>query len=284
MNRIERIVAATDTLRILEKGQYQNQGGEIISIKDQTEIAILESILYKPDEFDPIFERLKMLPAGRTQTQFEVCNETTLQAAFRLTTETDRILCLNFASAKKPGGGFLTGAQAQEESLARSSSLYPCIAQMREMYLSNKSCRSCLYTDYMIYTPSLPVFRDDDGILLDQYYTVSFITSPAVNAGIVRTQEPENIAKIESTMLVRLEKILAIAMDKGYRHLVLGAWGCGVFRNDPAEIADFFKQQLFENPWFQNRFEKVVFAIFDKSTGQSNLRPFEEVFGKNNAE
>jgi len=72
---------------------------------------------------------------------------------------------LNFASAKNPGGGFLGGGSAQEESLARSSGLFPCINQMQQMYETNRAYRSCLYTDHMIYSPRVPVFRDDEGYI-----------------------------------------------------------------------------------------------------------------------
>src|SRR6185437_10556724 len=99
----------------------------------------------------------------------------------------DRVLALNFASARHPGGGFLKGSQAQEESLARASGLYACIAPLRGMYDANHRFRSCLYTDHLIYSPDVPVFRADNDSLLDHPYPVSFVTAPAVNAGAVRT-------------------------------------------------------------------------------------------------
>ncbi|WP_259391506.1 TIGR02452 family protein [Paenibacillus sp. 1011MAR3C5] len=129
---------------------------------------------------------MSALKAERSyDTIIEVTEETTLAAAARLAKEEEEICCLNFASAKHPGGGFLTGARAQEESLARASGLYPTIVQMKEMYSHNAWQRICLYSDYIIYSPKVPVFRDDSGVLLDKAYPVSIITSPAVNAGVV---------------------------------------------------------------------------------------------------
>src|SRR5260370_3977443 len=90
--------------------------------------------------------------APQQMTTFEVVNCTTLEAA-RALWSADKgvdVLCLNFASAKHPGGGFLGGARAQEESLARSSGLYPCIARMQGMYQANKQFGSCPYTHHMI--------------------------------------------------------------------------------------------------------------------------------------
>src|SRR5262249_53317890 len=146
-------------------------------------------------------------------------------------------------SAKYPGGGFLGGARAQEESLARSSGLYPCIAQMRGMYEANKQFGSCLYTDHMIYSPRVPVFRDDEGGLLAQPYAVSFLTAPAVNAGAVKEHER---ALVEPTMFARMEKLLSVAVVRRQHTLVLGAWGCGVFKNDTARVAQAFRRHLVE--------------------------------------
>jgi len=89
---------------------------------------------------------------------------------------------LNFASATHPGGGFLSGARAQEEYLARSSGLYACIRD-NPMYAFHRSRSDPHYTNYAVYSPEVPVFRSDDGSLLDEPYTVGIITSPAVNAG-----------------------------------------------------------------------------------------------------
>lgn len=278
MNRLERIAAATETLKIIERGYYQNRLGETVQIGDAVEMAVRESRLLAPGDFPALLAERDALNIPRTNTRFSVQNETTLQAAARLAGYAGKVFCLNFASAKNPGGGFLTGAQAQEESLARSSALYPCIVEMQEMYRTNRATRTCLYTDYMIYSPAVPVFRNDDGALLDTFFTTSFLTAPAVNAGVVRAQEKEKMAQIIPVMMARTEKVLSVALLKGYRHLVLGAWGCGVFQNDPAEVAACFCEHLKENPVFSNAFEEVVFAVLDRSAEQRIIRPFAEKF------
>mgnify|MGYP001194033539 CR=1 FL=1 len=274
MNRLQRIAAATETLQIIERGWYTNGKGETVRIQEAVQTAIRESQLLKPADFPGLTARYNALSPQKMQTRFFVNNETTLQAASRLAGYTDKVFCLNFASAKNPGGGFLTGAQAQEESLARSSALYPCIVQMQAMYQTNRATRGCLYTDHMIYSPAVPVFRDDDGALLDTFFTASFLTAPAVNTGVVLRQEKHNIAQIEPVMIARLEKILSVALVKGYRHLVMGAWGCGVFQNDPENVAGYFQKHLKENPVFSGVFEEVVFAVLDHSADQRIIRPF----------
>lgn len=276
IDRIKRIAAANETVAIIERGNYLNNKSENIDIQSDTQLSIQRSELFRADKFDTIFaERNQILRhSKKIKTTFEITEETTLEAAERLSKTGDPIFCLNFASAKNPGGGFLTGAQAQEESLARSSALYPCIAQMKAMYSHNKHLNTCLYSDDMIYSPNVPIFRKDNGDLLDVYYKASFLTSPAVNAGVVREREVNNIEKINAAMNMRLEKLLSIAVVKGYKTLLLGAWGCGVFRNNPNDVANYFKHQLIDNALFKGHFEKVVFAIFSSSQPNKNIAPF----------
>src|SRR5262245_22359020 len=177
---ISRSLAASlgpEAVAILDAGSYQAPSGKTVVIQPDLDRAVQGTTIYRPHD---IFES-PMTPA--VQTRIEVTDESTLAAARRLDKASPGCdpCCLNFASAKHPGGGFLGGARAQEESLARSSGLYRCIARQREMYDFNRSYGSCLYSDYMLYSPKVPVFRDDDGELLEEPYLASFITSPAVN-------------------------------------------------------------------------------------------------------
>jgi len=185
-----------------------------------------------------------------------------------------KTLCLNFASAKNAGGGFLNGSQAQEESLARSSGLYPSLISQEEMYFYNRGQKSCFYSDYMIYSPSVPVFRADNGALLDHYYLSSFITSPAVNAGVIRQREPERIEEIYQIMSQRLEKVLWVAYENRYTTLVLGAWGCGVFANDPNMISKIFAELLGKQSRLAAYFKQITYAIYDSSANQQIYESF----------
>jgi uncharacterized protein (TIGR02452 family) len=273
-NRNAKVVIANDTLHAITQGFYTNKQGVQVAIKTDNDFAINNSIHYKAADFSPVLAARDVALKTVSQTVFEVTPETTLQATERLSKVHDKLLCLNFASAKNPGGGFLGGSQAQEETLARSSALYPCLERNMAMYNLNRQENSCLYSDAMIYSPAVPVFKKDDGEYLDTYYKVSFITSPAVNAGVVREREPENIDNIDAVMLLRLEKVLSVAVAHGYRNLVLGAWGCGVFRNRPNDVARYFVQHLKENPTFHNCFDTVVFAIYSTGKSDENIKPF----------
>lgn len=270
---------AKETLEIIERGYYTTSAGNKVDIAKSVEVAIEGTCLYRPEDFpNDIVEG----GPGTEETAIEVTSETTLAAAQRLfesSGESD-LLCLNFASAKNPGGGFLSGSQAQEESLARSSCLYPCLMSKRELYDHNRKLETCLYSDYMIYSPSVPVFRDDEGNLLDPPFRVSFITAPAVNAGAVQRNEPRKVDLIRPMMLRRLQRLLWVALENEQSRLILGAWGCGVFGNDPTMIAEIFAEALDQNGSFYNRFKHIVFAVYDSAEKQENFKPFQRIFAK----
>jgi len=282
--RTTRAQIAQETLTILEEGTYLHPSGKQIPLRDELAFARSRSVLYSPDHFQEVFQKRDQLLQDRSSTTvaFEVVNETTLHAAWRLTEGKPgaRVLALNFASARHPGGGFLKGSQAQEESLARASGLYACISQHREMYDVNARFPSCLYTDHMIYSPDVPVFRDDEDALLGCSYPVSFVTAPAVNVGALRRNEPGNVCQVEPAMLARMEKVLSLAVIHGHELLVLGAWGCGVFANDPDRVAGWFHNHLTGEGTFRWAFQKVIFAVLDRTEDRSMIRPFERHFGR----
>lgn len=277
MNREQRVGIAKETIEIMEKGYYANRAGQTVDLKNTLNASIAQSILYTPSEVEEVRRDAVRTVRHSQKTLIEVTNETTLHAARRCVGQgTGKTVCLNFASAKNPGGGFLNGSQAQEESLARATGLYPCIAQMREMYDYNRSLKTCLYSDYLIYSPDVPVFRDDRDELLDAPYPVSFITAPAVNAGVVKEREPGNADSIRKVMMSRMDNIMSVAWRHGYQTLILGAYGCGVFRNTPADVAEDFKALI--DGKFMNVFERIVFAVYDKTDRQPTFRAFDSTW------
>ena len=145
------------------------------------------------------------------------------------------------------------------------------------MYARHAQSHDALYTSSAIYTPDVPVFRDDAGQLLDTPYLAAFITALAVNAGVVLARDPSRRNAVTATMRERIARVLAIAAVHGHTALVLGAWGCGVFQNDPAEIAGLFATAL-RGP-FHGAFAEVVFAILDTSAERRFIHPFERAFG-----
>jgi uncharacterized protein (TIGR02452 family) len=279
-NRLIRSEIAQDTLTILSLGNYKNKNGKIVEIQDSLRYSVNNTELYIPKHSSQLLTKRDDLMNNLQiyKTEFEVTNETTLHCCNRqLANGLTNICCLNFASAKNPGGGFLGGSQAQEESLARASGLYASLIEQKSYYEANRNDKTSFYTDTIIYSPNVPVFRNDFDELIDEPYYISFITSPAVNVGALVQNSHADLDKIEEVMINRIEKILSVAIINGHDSLVLGAWGCGVFRNEPEDVVRYFAHHLKENPIFNNKFKKVSFAVLDYSANKSIFKAFEKV-------
>ena len=226
---------ADETVRIVESGRYRASGGGEVLMAREVAAAMAGTCLYLPD--DQVAAAAPI--AGRPAV--EVTGETSLAAAGRLGGD---VACLVFASARKPGGGFLNGAQAQEESLARASALHACQRVAAQFYAFHRQQPDLRYSDRVIYSPSVPVFRDDDGTLLLSPYLVSFLTAAAPNLAAITAVQPLNAATVPAVLRARAARVLQIAAAHRHRRLVLGAWGCGVFGNDPAVVATDFAEAL----------------------------------------
>ncbi|SBT44762.1 TIGR02452 family protein [Micromonospora narathiwatensis] len=248
---------ARDTLEILDAGRYVNGRGETVHLAEPVGAAVAGTRLHLPD--DP----LPTPPVGGAGPAVEVTGESTLLAARRLAGGGE-VAALVFASAKNPGGGFRTGAQAQEESVARASALFPCLTSVPEFYDFHRDQRDLLYSDRVVHSPRVPVFRDDKGRLLDAVHEVSFLTAAATNRGAVLRNQPADADRVGPALRTRARRVLAVAAAYGHRRLVLGAWGCGVFRNDPATVAEAFALALDDAAgWF----DQVTFAVLDRADG-----------------
>ncbi len=280
MNRVERTRLAEATLAIIRSGQYAAPSGARVDLSADLSASVEGTRVIRPSDWEHILINAKST-ASNAPAEIEVTGESTLAAALRMAGHDCRadVAVLNFASAKNPGGGFLSGSQAQEESLARSSALYATLETAGEYYNANRNCGNTLYTDHAIFSPRVPVFRDDTGGLLERHYLVSFITMPAVNVGAIKPGSPHR-SRVPSVMRRRIDYVLALAASTGHRALVLGAWGCGVFRNDPDQIAALFAQALNEGnaPW-RACFDRIIFAVLDTTLAGANRRPFERYFG-----
>ncbi|TQV87981.1 TIGR02452 family protein [Aliikangiella coralliicola] len=265
MNRNKRANIAQETLEIIERGSYINSKGENVELAQDIKKAVDSSVHYDELALNNLSDKVTDVLANCDQGKFLgylVENCTTFEGAQTLLKQFNDVLCLNFASAKNPGGGFLGGSQAQEEALARASALYPCLTKHMDMYLKNREENKVLYSHDMIYSKDVPVFRNEAGELFDKPYTVSFITSAAVNAGVALRKEPGCEFKIRREMKDRARHVLSVAIENGHELIVLGAWGCGVFRNRPEVVASIF-YELMEYEGFKYAFRKVGFSVLD---------------------
>ncbi|HAS52283.1 MAG TPA: TIGR02452 family protein, partial [Gammaproteobacteria bacterium] len=268
--QISRVTArelGEETVQILEVGFYVTRAEKYIDLHPDIEAAVNGTVSYPPEQ------KLPQHSAPRGATQIDVRNQTSLAAFNDLTAQGLNPVILNFASALEPGGGFLTGSRAQEEYLARSSTLWMCLRD-QAMYAYHRAPgnnKNPFYSDYVIYSPRVMVLRNDDGKLLDKPYPCAILTSPAVHANGVRHYMPQRVGEISPVMWKRILKVLAVAERHQHDSLVLGAWGCGAFGNDGTEIAGLFHKALAEN--FQGVFRHIVFAITDWSEERRFIRP-----------
>lgn len=213
---------AESTLKATENGSFilNNQTHRLTS-------SAINTHLYSPSDLSK-WSSASPNPSPMKRPQISVFQISTLEAARLLsdsaiastTGRSANVGVLNFASAKKPGGGFLSGAQAQEESIARSSTIYQSLisTSAREFYAShNRDPSSGYYSHAMIWSPDVTVFRDDKGRWTEPFL-INVVTSPAVNAGVVRkcasdaTREENNI---ESVMKERMARILYVFESRG---------------------------------------------------------------------
>lgn len=273
MNRGSLSGIATETVRICEAGQYRTATGKLVVVADEIQRAVKGTVLYSASNLPAIPPQ----PLG-LETRIEVANETTFRGLAKLAPRGGHIACLNFASARNPGGGFLGGAQAQEEALARASALYPCLLATPAYYEQNRRNRSAVYLDLVIFSPQVPFFRKDAGDLLEQPILASVITAPAPNRGAVAQNEPRNLPLVETALRRRAEMVLHVAQVHGVERLVLGAWGCGVFRNDPAKVASIFASLIKRPGRFAGVFRDVLFSVYDRSEPRLALQAFADAF------
>ncbi len=272
---MDRKAIARETIKIMDQGYYEVPGAKRIFIREAMEQSIRCSTLISPVNGAEILEEYDS-PSPCRQPETRVENISTVEAIRILSREgkTD-IGVLNFASAKNPGGGFLNGAMAQEESLAASSTLYPTLTFHETYYQKNRANASMMYLDYGIYSPQVLFFRDGGFRLTETPVKASVLTLPAVNMGQVLLKG-ENVEKAREVMRRRMKLALGIFAQKGAKHLVLGAYGCGVFRNNPREVALWWKELLEEG--MGAHFASVFYAVLDRSREQACVGAFQTVF------
>ncbi|WP_236242572.1 TIGR02452 family protein [Streptomyces sp. CC228A] len=264
---------ARETEQIVEAGRYRAPGGREVVLAGAIARARAATTLHGP-------EPVPVPPAAGGPCRVEVTGESSLEAAGRLVAaDPDApVAVLNFASARNPGGGYLNGAQAQEEALCRASALHTTLLRAPGYYAHHRADRDPFYTDRVIHSPGVPVFRDDRGGLLESPFEVGFLTSPAPNAGVILRRTPDAAPRIPGALASRAERVLETAAAHGYRRLVLGAWGCGVFMNDPSHVAGAFRALLTGGGRFARHFDGAVFAVLDRTRGQRTLGAFRAAF------
>lgn len=267
MNNIQ---IANETIRITAERRYETNGRTV----ELPDLDYKKTEVFSPEDGKSLLAEDISRYFGEKLCEIEVTCEDTFTAARRL----DKPMVMNFANAHKAGGGFRLGANAQEESLCRCSTLYASITSpaAAEMYRWNNTHVSQVESDYMLLSPEVCVFRDDKCALLEQPFTAAVITLPAPNRrGAAMFASKKLIAE---TFTRRIRIMLRIAAEHGYRELVLGAWGCGAFGNSAEDVSEYFKNVLIGEE-YGRCFDRVVFAVYGKPDGR-NITAFRKTFGK----
>lgn len=211
------------------------------------------------------------------ETRIILTGNRTFEAARQYTGK--RVAVLNFANNHDIGGAPFS-AGAQEESLCRCSTLYPCLQACYETFYKphieafHKKSMTAMGNDDLIYTPNILVFKSDESepqmLPPEEWFHVNVITSAAPECYAFPTLPPNYKNIIRS----RLKQVLDVAAAEGNEVLILGAWGCGAFRNPSFTVAMTFLD-LLKN---YHCFETVEFAIGDKYS--KNYEAFERAFKK----
>ena len=203
-----------------------------------------------------------------------------------------KIAVMNFANAFHAGGGVTKGSSAQEESLCRTSTLYPLLYRrtLRDsFYKHHKDLGSSKATDSLIYTEGVIICKTDEDLPKrmpkEDWVTVDVITIAApdlrqksnMHAPLVNGGTYMNDAELFGYHVKRAIHMLTCAAAKGADILVLGAFGCGAFQNDPEVVARAYKIAIEE---FPKVFSQIEFAIYCPPSGSENYDTFEKVFEK----
>lgn len=190
-----------------------------------------------------------------------------------------KVCVLNFASSKNPGGGVVNGASAQEECLCRISTLYPCLADERvfeAFYLPHRTMfRDTLYNSDLIFTPGVTVFKSDTNMPAlrprSEWFTTDVITCAAPNLGAYTRLDNARLEKLHTD---RGERIFLTAIKEGAEVLVLGAFGCGAFRNPPAVVARAYKTLTGK---YAAYFDTIEFAVYCSPKNSANYDAFAKI-------
>ena len=276
MNRKEQNIAVfEDTMNWIEREP---------ALSGAVQNSIAHTVLYPAQQIPDLPES-----SSRSKTKVTVTPQRTFEAAQDLLIRYpgSRAAVLNFASATNPGGGVTRGSSAQEEALCRCSTLYPCLTTPeldRKYYRFHKEQQDVRYTDACIYVPDIKIIKTDTDspkrLPETRWQAVDVICCAAPNL----REKPYNrmnpgegrAIKVSNNELLdlhrqRARKILSVAAANNVDCLVLGAFGCGAFQNDPNIIAQAYRNIF---PEFDGYFRVIRFAVYCPPHDRTNFDVF----------
>ncbi|MBQ8747444.1 MAG: TIGR02452 family protein [Clostridia bacterium] len=247
------------------------------------------------DEKAPYWFDEKLLVSYEEKAKIVVSEKRSFEAAREYARVGKKVCVLNFADWTTPGGWVLKGASAQEESLCRCSTLYPCISDpnVENFYASHKAEKKknpmhILHNDDLIYTPNVTVFKSDTDMpeILpeEEWYQVDVISCAAPRLRLrsadqkklgltsdVLEIEEEELRRILDSRIRRIIESARYCSGGSIEVLILGGFGCGAFRNPPEFVAQTFNKVIND---FIYDFEIIEFPIFHKNKEVANYEAF----------
>ena len=230
---------------------------------EQMEKAAAESVIYGGPDRAPVH-----CQGGRCDQVFLGIDS--VSAAIRNEGK-GKVAILNFADYVKPGGLFLRGSHAQEESLCMESDLFGILQSdaLSSYYEYNKKNRNHeLYTDRAIYTPGVIFVRDG------REHQFDVITCAAPNKSAAGRYHHVKTEENHECMQERIRFLRDVAEDQKVDVLIAGAWGCGVFGQPPTLVSRWFKIAF-----LRSGVKKVVYAVPVPKGENANSRAFRSMFG-----
>ena len=246
-------------------------------LKDSVESTIERTIIYNNPDW--LFSKITEGDKKYDSTRISITKFRSLESAmyFKRKNPDARVGLLNFASATNPGGGVRNGSNAQEEALCRCTTLLPCLETgflKKKYYDFHRERHDTRYTSAVIYTPDIIAFKTDDFLpsLLPpkKWETVDILSCAAPNLKEKHISDTELLALHEE----RAKNILSVACLHDIAILVLGAFGCGAFQNDPETVAEAYKNII---PAFDGKFIEISFAVYSTPRDKRNFDAFSKV-------
>lgn len=267
---------------------YEGRKERLIKIFEDTEYLCKTNIILKNAAYDAkirqrvILERDEVI---RPEKKFEkpakivISRKRSLEASRAYSA--GEVCVHNFASATNPGGGVERGAAAQEECICRSSTLYPSLTAqgvMEGFYYPHRKKRNFLGSDDCVYTPHVMVFKTDEAypelLPVEDWYSINVITCAAPNLRAYQGRISQK--ELKELHRKRMRRILDIAKSKGNTAMVLGAFGCGVFQNQPEVVAEAYASIIEE---YRYDFEVIEFAVYCTPKDTRNYDVFKRRLG-----
>lgn len=219
-----------------------------------------------------------------------VSSKRSLEAAEFYAKQDKKVCVLNFASATNAGGGVVNGSSAQEECICRCSTLYPCLKAdilWKEFYLPHRWANNPLYNSDCIYTPDICVFKSDidfpELLPSNEWWKVNILTcaapnlrenpSSSMNPNAGTTRANISADGLEKLLEARIRRIFEVAISNENEVIILGAFGCGAFRNPPEIVAKVFNRVMKD---FIYHLDVIEYAVYHREREAANFEAFQK--------